>query len=304
MSGAREEGGRATGRSARQGSSAVIGVVGAGTMGVGVAQSFATAGHQVVLLDPSAEATATGQRLLRDGLRAARLLRKPADPEPLEDISARVHWTHEVSRLAEAECVIECGPENVPVKEKILTELDSVCAPRTVLASCTSAIPVSILAGFTQRPDRVLATHFMNPAPLKDAVEVVRGPRTSDETMKTVDELLRGLGKRPHVVNDGPGFVSNRVLMPMVNDAAERVQVGTADAETVDRIFTDCFGHAMGPLRTADLIGLDTVLDTLVVLRDATGDSRYEPCDLLRELVEAGHHGRKSGQGFHHYGVR
>ncbi|WP_245996283.1 3-hydroxyacyl-CoA dehydrogenase family protein [Streptomyces armeniacus] len=282
----------------------MIGVVGAGTMGVGVAQSFATAGHHVVLLDPSVEAAAAGRRLLRNGLRAARLLRKPASPEPMDDIAARIDWTHEVNRLAQAECVVECGPESIAVKKEILTGLDGACAARTVLASCTSAIPVSTLAGFTGRPDRVLATHFMNPAPLKDAVEVVRGPQTSAETLETVQELLRGLGKRPHVVNDGPGFVSNRVLMPMVNDAAERVQSGTADAETVDLIFTDCFGHAMGPLRTADLIGLDTVLDTLVVLRETTGDSRYEPCELLRELVEAGHHGRKSGRGFHSYGAR
>jgi 3-hydroxybutyryl-CoA dehydrogenase len=281
-----------------------IGVVGAGTMGVGVAQSFAEAGHPVTVVDPSDGELADGERRLRHGLRAARLLRRPAPPASMAEVASRVRWEQKAVQLADAALVVECGPERIPVKERILAEVDRVCGPHTVIASCTSAIPVGILAAGTRRPDRVIGTHFMNPAHLKDAVEVVRGPQTSDATLETVTTLLEGCGKRAHVVGDGPGFVSNRVLMPMVNDAAARVQEGTADAETVDTVFTDCFGHAMGPLRTADLIGLDTVLDSLVVLLELTGDARYTPCALLRDLVAQGHHGRKSGRGFHVYETR
>ncbi|GCB44692.1 3-hydroxyacyl-CoA dehydrogenase family protein [Streptomyces sp. NL15-2K] len=283
---------------------AVIGVVGAGTMGVGVAQSFAEAGHPVTVVDPSDEALGDGECRLRQGLRAARLLRRPAPPAPMAEVAARVRWEQKPAQLGDAALVVECGPERIPVKEQILAEVDRVCGAHAVIASCTSAIPVATLAAGTGRPDRVIGTHFMNPAHLKDAVEVIRGPRTSDATLETVVTLLEGCGKRAHVVGDAPGFVSNRVLMPMVNDAAARVQEGTADAETVDTIFTDCFGHAMGPLRTADLIGLDTVLDSLLVLRETTGDARYEPCALLRDLVARGHRGRKSGRGFHVYETR
>ncbi|MEU9762242.1 3-hydroxyacyl-CoA dehydrogenase family protein [Streptomyces sp. NPDC047985] len=281
-----------------------IGVVGAGTMGAGVAQSFAEAGHPVTLHDPDPAALADGERRLRAGIRAARLLRRPAPEAPPAAVLGRVRWVPEAAELADVALVVECGPERMAVKEQILRTLDATCAPHTVLASCTSAIPVEILAGHTGRRDRVLATHFMNPAHLKDAVEVVRGASTSEETLKTVLGLLEGIGKRAHLVRDAPGFVSNRVLMPMINDAAARVEEGTADAETVDRVFTDCFGHAMGPLRTADLIGLDTVLDSLVVLRDTTGDPRFEPTALLRDLVDRGHRGRKSGRGFHSYETR
>lgn len=283
---------------------APIGVAGAGTMGAGVAQSFAEAGHPVTVHDPDPAALADGERRLRAGVRAARLLRRPAPESPPAEVLARVRWVTEPAGLAGSALVVECGPERLPVKERILRTLDAVCAPHTVLASCTSAVPVEILAGYTGRPDRVLATHFMNPAHLKDAVEVVRGAATSEPTLRIVLGLLAGIGKRAHLVNDAPGFVSNRVLMPMINDAAARVEAGTADAETVDRVFTDCFGHAMGPLRTADLIGLDTVFDSLIVLRDLTGDDRFEPTALLRDLVDRGHRGRKSGRGFHSYEIR
>ncbi|MFI5647221.1 3-hydroxyacyl-CoA dehydrogenase family protein [Kitasatospora sp. NPDC051705] len=285
-----------------------VGIVGAGTMGTAVAQVFASAGHPVVVVDRHRPALDAAPGRLRDGLRAARLLgRRPAADEArptAAETVGLVRWTDEFGRLAEAGFVVECASERLSVKERVLRELDEVCAPETVFASCTSAVPVRRLASYTDRPDRVLATHFMNPAYLKETVEVVRGPATTARTLETTLALLAGVGRRAHVVRDSPGFVSNRVLMPMVNDAAARVQEGVADAETVDLIFQDCFGHAMGPLRTADLIGLDTIVDTLDVLLETTGDERYRPCGLLLDLVRRGHLGRKTGLGFHAYGTR
>ncbi|UNO43633.1 3-hydroxyacyl-CoA dehydrogenase family protein [Streptomyces sp. MST-110588] len=285
-------------------------------MGVGVAQCLAEAGHRVVVVDPSEEARSKGPRRLNDGLRTARLLRTrtkgaaPASPAasapapgkgPAADVAARISWVPHLSGLDGASFVIECGPERIPVKEAVFKELDAVCPADAVFASCTSAIPVAQLAAYTQRPDRVIGTHFMNPAYLKDAVEVIRGPRTASSTLDATLALLATMGKRGHVVRDAPGFVSNRILMPVVNDAAALLQAGTSDAGTVDKIFEECFGHAMGPLRTADLIGLDTVLDSLHVLLETTGDPRFEPCDLLVDLVRRGECGRKSGQGFYSY---
>ncbi|MDH6709592.1 3-hydroxybutyryl-CoA dehydrogenase [Kitasatospora sp. MAA19] len=285
-----------------------VGVVGAGTMGTAVAQVFASAGHPVVVVDRHRAALDAGPRRLNDGLRAARLLgRRPApgeDRPSAERTAELIDWTEEFDRLAEVGFVVECTSERLAVKEQVLGELDRVCAPATVFASCTSAIPVARLASYTDRADRVLATHFMNPAYLKETVEVVRGPATTARTLETTLALLAGVGRSAHVVLDAPGFVSNRVLMPMVNDAAARVQEGVASAETVDLIFQECFGHAMGPLRTADLIGLDTIVDTLDVLLETTGDERYRPCELLLDLVRRGHLGRKTGLGFHAYGAR
>ncbi|MFE7130084.1 3-hydroxyacyl-CoA dehydrogenase family protein [Streptomyces sp. NPDC057638] len=278
----------------------VIGVVGAGTMGVGVAQCAAEAGHRVVVVDSSAAALDSAPDRLRAGIRLRRLMAGAAPPREA-DAPARVRWTDRLAELADARFVIECARERIVVKEEVFRGLDGVCGPDTILASCTSAIPVARLAAVTDRADRVIGTHFMNPAPLKAAVEVIRGPLTSERTVRSTEHLLASLGKRGIVVNDGPGFVSNRVLMATVNDAAAVVQAGTADARSVDEIFQECFGHSMGPLRTADLIGLDTVVDSLHVLRECTGDPRFVPCALLVSLTAAGHVGRKSGRGFHVY---
>jgi 3-hydroxybutyryl-CoA dehydrogenase len=294
---------------------APVGVVGAGTMGAGVAQCFAQAGHPVVVVDPDAAARRDGATRLRTGLRMTSLLRgrrpdggaaqprQPAGSEPAgpADPAELVRFTGELADLSGAAFVVECAREQVPVKEKILRGLDEVCAAGTVFASCTSAIPIARLGSFTERPDRVVGTHFMNPAPLKDAVEVVRSPQTSEETLQLTLGLLRRVGKAPIVVGDGPGFVTNRVLMLTVNEAAAVLEQGTADAETVDRVFQECFGHPMGPLRTGDLIGLDTIVDTLDVLREHTGDERFRPCALLARLVADGDVGRKAGRGFHTY---
>jgi 3-hydroxybutyryl-CoA dehydrogenase len=315
---------------------APVGVVGAGTMGVGVAQCFAQAGHPVVVVDPAEEARRDGAARLRAGLRLKSLLRgrRPESrggsaspvgsvspvgresqvrsrgdgaaggaaqrPEPA-DPAALVRFSAGLPDLAHVSYVVECVREREDVKEEVLRALDELCGSATVFASCTSAVPIARLGSFTGRPDRVVGTHFMNPAPLKDAVEVARSPHTSDETLARTLELLEGMGKKPLVVGDGPGFVTNRVLMLTVNEAAYVLHEGTADAETVDRVFQECFGHPMGPLRTGDLIGLDTVADTLDVLREHTGDQRFEPCPLLAKLVAEGSVGRKAGRGFHHY---
>lgn len=273
-----------------------LGVVGAGVMGLGVTQCLIAAGHEVVVVDPSEEVRAAAPARLRDGVRLQALLggRKASGELP-----ARVGWTGRMADLARVEFVVECAPERLPLKEELFAELDRVCPPGTVLASCTSAIPIARLAAATRRPGEVIGTHFMNPAPLKPAVEVVRGAHTTDDTLARTVDLLTGLGKTAIVVGDAPGFVTNRVLMLTVNQAVVVLHEGTADAATVDRVFETCFGHPMGPLRTADLIGLDTVLDSLVVLRDLLDDPTYDPCPLLVDLVARGRLGRKSGHGFH-----
>lgn len=280
---------------------ALTGVVGAGRMGIGVAQCLAQAGYQVVVVDPEPAARQRAPQQLRDSLRLTRLLRPATASDRFDEIAERVEWQAELAALAEASFVVECARERPTLKEQIFTELDRVCAPDAVFASCTSAIPIARLAACCRYPERVLGMHFMNPAPLKDAVEVIRAPKTSDDTLQRAERLLTRMGKRALVVRDAPGFVSNRVLMLTVNEAATVVHEGTADADTVDEIFQSCFEHQMGPLRTADLIGLDTVLDSLYVLLEHTGDDRFQPCPLLVELVEAGHVGRKTGRGFHTY---
>ncbi|MFJ5847119.1 amino acid adenylation domain-containing protein [Streptomyces sp. NPDC092903] len=288
---------------------APVGVVGAGTMGVGVAQCFAAAGHPVVVVDNDPGALASAPARLRAGIRTARLLgRRAGAPErasaPAPGTESLVRWSDDLADLATALLVVECAREDEGVKEGILRELDRICGPEAIFASNTSCIPVGRLGSFTGRPDRVIGTHFMNPAPLKSAVEVVRAPETSDLTLERTEQFLAHAGKHALVVRDAPGFVTNRVLMLTLNEAAAVLGEGTADAETVDRIFQDCFGHPMGPLRTADLIGLDTIADSLEVLRRHTGEDRFRPCPLLARLVAEGKVGRKSGSGFYEYAPR
>ncbi|MFF4468307.1 3-hydroxyacyl-CoA dehydrogenase family protein [Streptomyces sp. NPDC001599] len=284
---------------------ALVGIVGGGTMGTGVAQCFAEAGHPVVVVDNDPGALASGPARLRAGIRTATLLRRGSrrtrEAAPASRTESLVTWSAEPADLAGALLVVECAREDEDVKEGILRRLDRICGAETIFASNTSCIPVARLGSFTARPDRVIGTHFMNPAPVMDAVEVIRAPETSAHTVERTQAFLARVGKHALVVRDAPGFVTNRVLMPTLNEAAAVLGEGTADAETVDRIFQDCFGHPMGPLRTADLIGLDTVADSLEVLRRHTGEERFRPCPLLARLVAEGHLGRKSGRGFHQY---
>ncbi|WP_246102835.1 3-hydroxyacyl-CoA dehydrogenase family protein [Streptomyces piniterrae] len=283
----------------------LVGIVGAGTMGIGVAQCFAEAGHPVVVVDNDPGALASGPARLRAGIRTATLLRRKSRQAqagaPTSRTESLVTWSAELADMAAALLVVECAREDEDIKEGILRELDRICGAEAIFASNTSCIPVSRLGSFTARPDRVIGTHFMNPAPLKDAVEVIRAPGTSDLTVERTEAFLARLGKHALVVRDAPGFVTNRVLMLTLNEAAAVLGEGTADAETVDRIFQDCFGHPMGPLRTADLIGLDTIVDSLEVLRRHTGEDRFRPCPLLARLVAEGNVGRKSGSGFYPY---
>jgi 3-hydroxybutyryl-CoA dehydrogenase len=278
-----------------------IGVVGAGVMGVGVTQCLAEGGYTVRAIDSDPAALSSASRRLLDGLRLTHLLGRGNGNAPVESLMSRVRWGDRLSELSDAVFVIECVRERATDKEQVFRELDAICPPHTVFASCTSAIPIARLAEVTGRPDHVLGMHFMNPAPLKDTVEVIKAATTSPETLSSAVRLLGTLGKRAIVVSDAPGFVSNRVLMLSINEAATVVAQGTANAEQVDDIFQSCFGHPMGPLRTADLIGLDTVLDSLAVLREHTDDPRFEPCRLLTDLVQAGRTGRKGGAGFHDY---
>ncbi|MFZ2178738.1 MAG: 3-hydroxyacyl-CoA dehydrogenase family protein [Rhodococcus sp. (in: high G+C Gram-positive bacteria)] len=278
-----------------------VGVVGAGTMGAGVAQCLAQSGYAVIVVDPNAEARDRARMMMHDAVRLAILLGRGAVTAKPAEVMERVQWTDRIGELSEAGFVIECVPERIDLKEEIFTDLDRHCPPDTIFASCTSAIPIARLAAGTTRPAQVLGLHFMNPAPLEEAVEVVRGPQTSARTMDRALGLLRTMGKEAIVVGDGPGFVLNRVLMLCIAEAAASLDAGLADAETTDAVFEKCLGHPMGPLKTADLIGLDNVADTINVLRELTGDGRYAVPPSLAALVDAGRLGRKTGQGFHDY---
>jgi 3-hydroxybutyryl-CoA dehydrogenase len=279
-----------------------VGVVGAGVMGTGVAQSLAEAGHRVVLVDVSPEALESVPSEIRNGLSLSALLGGKGKTRPAEDVLALIETTTDYERLRDVDFVVENTTEKVEVKSGVYPRLDSLCPPHAVFAVNTSAIQIARLAALTKRPERVIGVHLMNPVPLKPTVEVIRSAQTSDETVETTLELLRSMGKEGIVVNDSPGFVSNRVLMLTVNEAIAVLADGVAPAEDIDRIFKTCFGHKMGPLETADLIGLDTILNSLVVLRDSFGDAKYEPHPLLSKKVAAGEHGRKSGRGFYAYG--
>jgi 3-hydroxybutyryl-CoA dehydrogenase len=270
-------------------------VVGAGQMGGGIAQVMAASGRHVLLYDAAPSAVDKGLAAMRKSLE--RLAGKGAPHDP-EEVLARVE---PVEDLAPADLLVEAVVEDAGVKQEIFRRADSVLPPGAVLASNTSSIPIASLAGVTGRPDRVIGMHFFNPVPVMTLVEVVRTPATSDETVAAVVELARELGKTPAEANDFPGFVSNRILMPLVNEAAYALADGVAEAEAIDTIAKLGFNHPMGPLALADLIGLDTCVSIMEVLRDGLGDSKYEPCPLLREHVAAGRLGRKSGRGFYDY---
>jgi 3-hydroxybutyryl-CoA dehydrogenase len=274
-----------------------VGVVGAGTMGVGVSQAFAAGGRRVTLVDVAESVLDTARARIGLDARMATMFGGPTAEEVLD----RITFTTDLADLADAGFVVENVTENPDVKAGVYRDLDAVCAPDCLFGVNTSAIPITRIAGHTNRPDRVIGTHFMNPAQLKPMVEVIRAFHTSQETVDATVGLLSAIGKESAVVNDSPGFVTNRVAMLTVNEAICLLEEGVAPAAEIDRLFVRCFGHKMGPLATADLIGLDTVLYSLDVLLENFNDPKFRPAQLLRRYVDAGLLGRKSGRGFFNY---
>jgi 3-hydroxybutyryl-CoA dehydrogenase len=278
---------------------AVIGVVGAGVMGIGVAQNVATGGHDVVLVDTTEETLADARAAIYRNCRLSRMMGGPTlDPD---EVLSRITTAVGLDALAKAELVIENVTENWEVKREVHAELDRVLPADTVVVANTSAIPITRIASVGTHPERVVGVHFMNPVPAKPVVELIPGFHTTPETLQRTRELLSSMGKRWVDVKDASGFVSNRVLMLTINEAAYLVHEGVATAESVDEVFRGCFGHPMGPLETADLIGVDTILYSVEVLYEHYADSKYRPCPLLKQMTDAGLHGRKSGRGFYTY---
>ena len=277
-----------------------VGVVGAGTMGNGIAHVFARQGYEVLLCDVE-------QRFLDRGVQAiAKNLEREVSKSTITaaDKAAalqRIHPLIDRTRLAECDFIVEAASERFEIKTEIFRDLDRLCRAEVVLASNTSSISITKLAAVTQRPEKVIGMHFFNPVPVMKLVEVIRGLATSQGTYEAVRDLAQKLGKIPVEVNDAPGFVSNRVLMPLLNEAMFAVMEGVATAEAVDEVFKLGMAHPMGPLTLADFIGLDVCLDIMRVLHDGLGDPKYRPCPLLIRMVDAGWLGRKSGRGFYKY---
>jgi 3-hydroxybutyryl-CoA dehydrogenase len=278
-----------------------VAVLGAGTMGNGIAHVFARSGYEVILRDVEQRyldrALETISKNLDREIKKGKLAEaeKPA-------VLQRVRTTTDMAALARADFAVEAVPERLDLKLAVLREADAILRPEVILASNTSSISVTTLAAATKRPERFIGMHFMNPVPMMALVEVIRALQTSDETFTTTIGLCEKLGKKPVAANDAPGFVSNRVLMPMINEAAFCVMEGVATAEAVDAIMKMGMNHPMGPLELADFIGLDVCVNILDVLYEGFGDPKYRACSLLRKLVAAGWLGRKSGRGFYTYG--
>jgi 3-hydroxybutyryl-CoA dehydrogenase len=270
-------------------------VVGAGQMGSGIAQVAAAAGRRVSLHDAAPGAT---DRALRTISKSLEKLAEKGGSDP-EEVLVRIEV---VDDLVQADLMIEAVVEDAAVKAEIFGRADAMLPADVVLASNTSSIPIGTLAAATRRPDKVIGMHFFNPVPVLKLVEVVRGKETSDETAQAIVAFAEELGKVPAQANDFPGFVSNRILMPFINEAVWALHDGVAEAEAIDTIAKLGFAHPLGPLALADLIGLDTCVAIMEVLHDGLGDDKYAPCPLLREHVEAGRLGRKSGSGFYDYG--
>ncbi|EFM12397.1 3-hydroxyacyl-CoA dehydrogenase NAD-binding [Paenibacillus curdlanolyticus YK9] len=278
-------------------------VIGAGQMGRGIAQTLLQYGFAVTLYDIHEAAVARGVATIAEAFRRQVGKGRIAE-EQKEEWLARLAATTELTAAEDSEIVIEAAPEQLETKLALFQALDRICPSQTILASNTSSISITAIAAVTDRADRVIGMHFMNPVPVMPLVEVIRGLRTSDDTFAKVADLAVQLGKAPVEVRDYPGFVSNRLLMPMINEAIYAVYEGVAEPEAIDQVMKLGMNHPMGPLALADLIGLDTCLAIMETLHEGFGDSKYRPCPLLRQYVQAGWLGRKSGKGFFQYEER
>ena len=277
-----------------------VSVIGSGTMGNGIAQVFAKTGYDVDLIDIEQEFLDRALATINSSLE--RLIKKERITEDDRKITmARIHPSTDLNVAKDAQLVVEAIPENLQAKLDIFTQLETICSDDIIFASNTSSLPITKLAAATKRPTQVIGMHFMNPVPVSKLIELIRGIATSDETYDVIEELSRELGKTPVRVNDFPGFVANRILMPMINEAVYAHMEGVASIEAIDEVMRLGMAHPMGPLRLADFIGLDVCLSILEVLHDGLGDPKYHPCPLLRKLVEAGYLGEKTGRGFYVY---
>ena len=278
-----------------------VAVIGAGTMGNGIAHVFALAGHDVTLIDVSQDRLDAGLATIEKNL-ARQVKKEKITEEDQVETLARIRCATDLAKdVAEADLVVEAATENPTIKAEIFRELDKATKPEAILASNTSSISITQIAAETDRPDQVIGMHFFNPVPVMKLVEIVRGLETSDETFQAIYDLSEQLGKTPVEVNDYAGFVSNRILMPMINEAIYCVMEGVAEPEDIDTVMKLGMAHPMGPLTLADFIGLDVCLSIMEVLHRELGDSKYRPCPLLRKMVTAGRLGRKSGRGFYVY---
>jgi len=277
-----------------------VGVIGAGVMGIGVAQNLAQTDHQVILIDLSEEILAHAKTEIKNNIRFQGFFNKKNLEDP-EKILQKITFTTDYQLLKEADFVVENVVEKWVLKKEVYAKMDAVCPAHCLFAANTSAISITRIASVTKRADKVIGMHFMNPVPMKKTVETIRGYHTSEETIETSKKFLAQMGKDCIIVNDAPGFVANRLSHLFMNEAANLVMENIAEPKDIDDIFKKCYGHAMGPLETADLIGLDTVVETLQVLYESYQDPKFRCSPLLTKMVDAGLYGRKSGKGFYTY---